>query len=105
MKDTAYTYMVKCRDGSLYTGWTKELEKRMRCHNTGKGARYTKSRLPVRLVYYEVFDTRQEAMKRECALKRLKRRDKLKLVEDMPQEIRKDCERIMETLQVRRDCS
>lgn len=105
MKDTAYTYMVKCRDGSLYTGWTKELEKRMRCHNTGKGARYTKSRLPVKLVYYEVFDTRQEAMKRECALKRLKRRDKLKLVEDMPQEIREDCERIMETLQVRRDCS
>lgn len=105
MKDTAYTYMVKCRDGSLYTGWTNELEKRMRCHNEGKGARYTKSRLPVRLVYYEVFDTRQEAMKREYAIKRLKRRDKLKLVADMPQEICENCGRIMEALRARRDCT
>lgn len=98
MKDTAYIYMVECGDGSLYTGWTKRLEQRIKCHNEGKGAKYTKSRLPVRLVYYEVFATRQEAMKREYAVKQLTRRDKLKLLNDMTEEVRQECRRIMNEL-------
>ncbi len=76
-----YTYIVRCRDSSLYTGWTNDLERRMREHNAGKGAKYTKSRRPVVLVYFEAFETRQEAMSREYAIKRLKRGDKLKLLE------------------------
>lgn len=78
---TNYTYIVKCRDSSLYTGWTNDLERRIREHNTGKGAKYTKSRRPVVLAYFEAFETRQEAMSREYAIKRLKRADKLKLLE------------------------
>lgn len=78
-----YTYMLKCRDGSLYTGWTNNLEKRVADHNAGKGAKYTKARRPVELVYYEEFVTREEAMKREYAIKRLKRADKLKLTGEM----------------------
>ena len=56
-----YTYIVKCKDGSYYTGWTNNLEKRLKDHNRGKGAKYTKPRLPVELVYYERFDTKEEA--------------------------------------------
>lgn len=81
IKQEAYTYMVECKDGSLYTGWTNHLEERIKNHNAGKGAKYTKSRLPVRLVYYEVFASKQEAMKREFAIKKLKRIEKLKLIE------------------------
>lgn len=80
MKDTAYTYIVECADGTLYTGWTNQLEERIKCHNEGKGAKYTRARLPVRLVYYEVFATKQEAMKREYAIKQLSREDKLRLI-------------------------
>ena len=75
-----YTYMVMCSDGSLYTGWTTDLDRRVRCHNKGQGAKYTKSRLPVRLVYHEEFETKQEAMQREYAIKQLSRQDKLKLI-------------------------
>ena len=64
-----YTYILKCKDDSFYTGWTNNLEKRIHDHNSGKGARYTKARRPVELVYYEEFQTRQEAMKREYAIK------------------------------------
>ena len=77
----AYTYMVRCGDGSLYTGWTYDLEKRVAAHNSGKGAKYTKSRLPVELVYHERFTTKEEAMSREYAIKRLTRSEKLKLIE------------------------
>lgn len=77
-----YTYILKCRDGSLYTGWTTDLERRLKAHNDGKGAKYTKSRRPVVLAYYETFDTKEEAMKRECAIKRLRRNEKLKLLKD-----------------------
>lgn len=77
-----YTYILKCRDGSLYTGWTTDLERRLKEHNSGKGAKYTKSRRPVLLAYYETFDTKEEAMKREYAIKRLRRKDKLKLLKD-----------------------
>lgn len=76
---TCYTYIVECRDGSLYTGWTTNLEKRVEAHNAGRGAKYTKSRRPVRLRYYEQYETKEEAMRREAAIKRLSRQDKLNL--------------------------
>lgn len=82
-KDIAYTYMVECSDGTLYTGWTNDLEKRVKNHNLGKGAKYTRSRLPVRLVYYETHATKQEAMKREYAIKHMSRKDKLAILENM----------------------
>ena len=75
-----YTYIVRCRDGTLYTGWTNNLEKRMEAHNSGKGARYTKSRRPVKLVYYEEFETKEEAMSREYAIKHMKKSKKEKLL-------------------------
>ena len=77
-----YTYMVMCSDGTLYTGWTNDLDKRIRCHNKGQGAKYTKSRLPVRLVYCEEFKTKQEAMQREYAIKQLSRKEKLRLLDE-----------------------
>ena len=67
-----YTYIVKCSDGTFYTGWTNDLTRRMEAHNQGRGAKYTKARRPVTLIYYETFETKEEAMKREYAIKRLK---------------------------------
>lgn len=75
-----YTYMVKCGDGTLYTGWTNHLEKRIAAHNEGKGAKYTRTRRPVELVYYEEFDTKEEAMRREWEIKQLSRKQKMKLI-------------------------
>ena len=75
-----YTYIVKCSDGSFYTGWTNNLEKRIASHNTGKGAKYTKSRCPVELVYFEEFETKTEAMRREYEIKQLKREKKIDLI-------------------------
>ena len=75
-----YTYILKCKDGSLYTGWTNDLEQRVAAHNTGKGAKYTKARRPVELVYFEEFETKEQAMKREYAIKQIARKDKLELV-------------------------
>jgi len=75
-----YTYMVRCNDGSLYTGWTTDLERRVKCHNEKKGAKYTKSRVPVKLVYYESFQTRQEALRREAEIKKLSKERKELLV-------------------------
>lgn len=76
-----YTYILKCKDESLYTGWTNNLEKRLADHNDGKGAKYTKSRRPVEVVYYETFETKEEAMRREYAIKQLTRKAKLHLIE------------------------
>ncbi|MDO4313769.1 MAG: GIY-YIG nuclease family protein [Eubacteriales bacterium] len=76
-----YTYIVKCRDGSLYTGWTTDVERRIKEHNEGRGAKYTNSRRPVELVYYETFETKIEAMKREYAIKQLSREEKEKLIQ------------------------
>lgn len=76
-----YTYIVKCSDGTYYTGWTNNLEKRIACHNAGKGAKYTKARLPVELAYYEAFESKQEAMKREWEIKQMTRREKMGLIE------------------------
>lgn len=91
----SYTYIVECGDGSLYTGWTNHLEERMKSHNEGKGAKYTRSRLPVRLVHYEVFATKQEAMKREYAIKQLTRKDKLILIEQQSPTVREKCLKIV----------
>lgn len=72
--------MLKCKDGSLYTGWTTDLDKRVACHNAGKGAKYTRARRPVELVYFEQFQTREEAMRRECEIKKLTRKQKEELI-------------------------
>ncbi len=78
-----YTYIVQCSDGSLYTGWTNDLEKRIRAHNDGKGAKYTKSRRPVSLAYYEGFRTKEEAMRREWEIKHMSREEKVKMIETL----------------------
>lgn len=75
-----YTYIVRCSDNTLYTGYTDNLDKRIAAHNTGKGAKYTKPRLPVKLVYFEEYDTKSEAMKREYVIKRMSRRMKEELI-------------------------
>ena len=75
-----YTYIVKCGDGTYYTGWTNDIEKRMKAHNEGKGAKYTKTRRPVVLMYYERFQTKEEAMRREWEIKQLKRGEMEKLI-------------------------
>ncbi len=75
-----YTYIVKCSDGTFYTGWTNDLTRRMEAHNQGRGAKYTKARRLVTLIYYETFETKEEAMKREYAIKRLSRKEKEELI-------------------------
>ncbi len=75
----AFVYLLRCRDGSLYCGWTDDLERRVATHNAGKGARYTRSRGPVRLVWSEEVIDRSAALKRELAIKRLTRAEKLAL--------------------------
>lgn len=72
-----YTYILECSDGTYYTGWTNDLDKRLKAHNVGKsGAKYTRNRRPVTLVYYEEFQDKQEAMRREYAIKQLTRKEK-----------------------------
>ena len=77
-----FTYIVECSDGTLYTGWTNNLEHRVETHNVGKGAKYTKSRRPVKLVYFETYSSKEEAMRREYAIKHMKRKEKLQLIEN-----------------------
>ena len=79
-----YTYIVECKDGTLYTGWTNNLEKRIADHNSGKGAKYTRARKPVTLVYYETFEAKEEAMKLEYAKKQMTQKKKEKLIEHFP---------------------
>lgn len=75
-------YMLKCGDGSIYTGWTNDLEKRIKAHSSGKGAKYTRSRLPVELVHFEFYESKEEALRREAKIKKLDRLSKLRLIED-----------------------
>ena len=77
-----FTYMLRCGDGSLYTGYTDDLEKRLKKHASGEGAKYTRSHLPVELAYYEAFATKSEAMKREAAIKKLSKTEKEEMVRD-----------------------
>ncbi len=76
----AFTYILECADGTLYTGWTEDLDRRVQAHNTGRGARYTRGRRPVRLVYWEVQTSRSAAQRREVALRRLSRAQKQQLI-------------------------
>ena len=76
-----YCYILRCRDGSLYTGWTNDLEKRLQRHNAGTASKYTRCRRPVELVYTEAFDTKEQAMRREVQIKQLPREKKLALIE------------------------
>lgn len=76
-----YCYILRCSDDTLYTGYTDDLEKRVKCHNSGQGAKYTKNRRPVELVYYEEFDDKSSAMSREWEIKhRMTREQKLLLI-------------------------
>lgn len=75
-----YTYLLRCADGTLYCGWTNRLEDRVAAHNAGRGAKYTRGRRPVELIYYESYYTREEAMKREAAIKKLTRAQKQELL-------------------------
>jgi predicted GIY-YIG superfamily endonuclease len=77
-----FVYIVRCSDGTLYTGWAVDVEARVAAHNAGRGSRYCKQRRPVRLVYREELPTRSEAQRREIAIKRMRRRTKLKLIEN-----------------------
>lgn len=76
-----YVYILKCNDNSLYTGWTIDIDKRLENHNLGKASKYTRSRLPVKLVYFETFQNKIDAQKREYEIKQLSRKEKLELIE------------------------
>ncbi len=77
---TAWVYILRCADGTLYTGWTCDLEGRVKTHNEGKGAKYTRGRLPAELCHSERFETKEEAMRREYAIKKMTRGAKLSLI-------------------------
>ena len=79
-KSRNYTYMVRCGDGTIYTGWTNSLERRIAEHNSGRGAKYTRSRRPVELIYYEETPSKQEAMRREREIKKMTRKQKMELI-------------------------
>ena len=80
MDSRNFAYILECRDGSYYCGWTNDLARRLKAHRSGKGGKFTRSRLPVSLVYYEAFPTKREAMSREWHLKQLSRAQKRDLV-------------------------
>lgn len=75
-----YVYLLKCADGTLYCGWTTDLEKRLGAHNAGTGAKYTRSRRPVEIVYHEAFEEKTDALRREWSIKRMNRKQKLGLI-------------------------
>ncbi|MFU0825502.1 GIY-YIG nuclease family protein [Clostridium sp.] len=75
-----YVYILECSDKTLYTGWTNNLNKRIETHSKGKGAKYTRARLPVKLVYFEEFEDKISAQRREYAIKQLSRKKKLELI-------------------------
>ena len=81
---SCYCYILECSDGSFYTGWTLDTERRVKVHNAGRGARYTSSRRPVKLVYVEPQTDRASAMKRERAIKALTRQKKQALIQGQP---------------------
>ncbi len=77
---TAFVYMLRCRDGTLYTGWTYDIEKRLKAHNDGTGSKYTRSRRPVSLCYVEECADKRAALRRECEIKKMPRHKKLLLM-------------------------
>lgn len=80
-----WVYMLRCGDGTLYTGMAADVERRAAVHNAGKGAKYTRSRLPVEVVYREEMEDRSSALRREAAIKALSRREKLALIQEREQ--------------------
>lgn len=82
LEKRAFVYMLSCADGTLYTGWTPDIERRLKQHNAGKASKYTRSRLPVELVYLEECADRGAALSRECAIKKLTRAQKMRLAEE-----------------------
>ena len=78
----AFVYLLRCADGSLYCGWTNDLEKRLAAHNAGTGAKYTRARRPVTLAWFEPCESREAALRREAAIKALSRAEKLLLVKE-----------------------
>ena len=80
MSGDNFVYMLRCADGTLYTGWTNDLDRRLKTHTAGKGGKYTRARLPVELAYTECFETEHEARSREWHIKRLSRQEKLALI-------------------------
>ncbi len=82
-----YVYLLRCSDDTLYCGWTIELEHRVMAHNNGTGAKYTRSRRPVELVYFEEYQDRHDALSREWHIKRMSREEKLKLIEENNHEV------------------
>ena len=86
LRERNYVYLLRCADDSLYCGWTTDLEGRIAAHNNGTGAKYTKSRRPVELVYFEEYENRHEALSREWHIKRLSRAEKLHLLEKADEE-------------------
>lgn len=81
MVKLCYVYILECEDKTLYTGWTTDLDNRLETHNAGKASKYTRARLPVQLVYFEAFDNKIDAQKREWKIKQLSRKQKLRLIE------------------------
>lgn len=77
-----YVYILRCADDTLYCGWTTDLEKRVTAHNSGHGAKYTRSRRPVALVYSEEYENRHDALSREWHIKRLHREEKMKMINE-----------------------
>ncbi|MBD7911981.1 MULTISPECIES: GIY-YIG nuclease family protein [Clostridium] len=82
-----YVYILLCGDGSLYTGWTNNLEKRFKDHCNSKGAKYTRGRGPLKIVYFETFEDKVDAMKREYAIKKLRREEKDNLIKNFKEHV------------------
>lgn len=76
-----YVYILRCNDNTFYTGYTNNLNKRIQTHNASKGAKYTRGRLPVKLVYFEEYSSKIQAMQREYAIKQLTKENKLKIIQ------------------------
>lgn len=81
-----FVYIVQCADGTLYTGWTTDLERRLQLHNSGRGAKYTRGRGPVSLLYSQRMESKSDALKREAAIKKLSRAKKLALIDEARRE-------------------
>lgn len=84
-----FVYILRCRDGSLYTGYTDDVERRLSVHRSGRGAKYTRSRLPVELAYWEELPDKSAALKREAAIKKLSRQQKLQLIGETEETVKK----------------
>lgn len=80
MEPNHFVYILKCKDDTLYTGYTTDVENRLQVHESGKGAKYTRGRGPLKLVYVERFESKSEALQQEIKIKKLTRKDKLALI-------------------------